>query len=88
MDWKPIDQNMIEDRQDRYKQRKRTTGDKMQKIQLYVGTLEDINGKWLSYFQKIPPRQREREEKEYIVMTKDDQGILDLINVGKRCYSL
>ncbi|OZC10620.1 hypothetical protein X798_02369, partial [Onchocerca flexuosa] len=55
MDWKSIDQH----------NRRRTmiTSDKMEKIELYVATLVNINDKWLNCLYKIPSKRGEGDRR-------------------------
>ncbi|MCP9257720.1 Pao retrotransposon peptidase family protein [Dirofilaria immitis] len=81
----PVDQQLTqEETRHLYEVRKRTIGEKLEKIEQYVSILEIINNSWLDYIQKTKNAARKKEEEEiYIEMADQEKGILRLLSQGR-----
>ncbi|MCP9264373.1 Pao retrotransposon peptidase family protein [Dirofilaria immitis] len=81
----PVDQQLTqEETRHLYEVRKRTIGEKLERIEQYVSILEIINNNWLDYIQKTTNAARKKEEEEiYIEMADQEKGILRLLSQGR-----
>ncbi|MCP9261978.1 Pao retrotransposon peptidase family protein [Dirofilaria immitis] len=85
-DLSPVDQQLTqEETRHLYEVRKRTIGEKLERIEQYVSILEIINNNWLDYIQKTTNAARKKEEEEiYIEMADQEKGILRLLSQGRK----
>ncbi|VIO93638.1 Uncharacterized protein BM_BM17495 [Brugia malayi] len=73
MDLTPLDQKAtVEVLCQQYEARARIIKEKLMRLEKYVGTLENINDKWLEHIQLAPMSQKKKEEK-YEQMANDDR---------------
>uniref|UniRef100_A0AAF5PJS5 DUF1758 domain-containing protein n=1 Tax=Wuchereria bancrofti TaxID=6293 RepID=A0AAF5PJS5_WUCBA len=81
----PPDRNqLLEEQKQQYEIKKQIVKDKAKRLEMYVGTLETINQKWLDFIQQITiTTKRKEEEEKYEKMVNDKQGILHMINSSK-----
>ncbi|MCP9260849.1 hypothetical protein DINM_003995 [Dirofilaria immitis] len=81
----PVDQQLTqEEMRHLYEVRKRTTEEKLERIEQFVSILEIINNNWLDYIQKTKNASRKKEEEEiYIEMADQEKGILRLLSQGR-----
>ncbi|MCP9266373.1 Homocysteine S-methyltransferase 1 [Dirofilaria immitis] len=81
----PVDQQLTqEETRHLYEVRKRTIGEKLERVEQYVSILEIININWLDYIQKTTNAARKKEEEEiYIEMADQEKGILRLLSQGR-----
>ncbi|MCP9263591.1 putative Gag protein [Dirofilaria immitis] len=81
----PVDQQLTqEETRHLYEVRKRTIGEKLERIEQYVSILEISNNNWLDYIQKTTNAARKKEEEEiYIEMADQEKGILRLLSQGR-----
>ncbi|MCP9259467.1 Pao retrotransposon peptidase family protein [Dirofilaria immitis] len=81
----PVDQQLTqEETRHLYEVRKRSIGEKLERIEQYVSILEIINNNWLDYIQKTTNAARKKEEEEiYIEMADQEKGILRLLSQGR-----
>uniref|UniRef100_A0A1I7VXR4 DUF1758 domain-containing protein n=1 Tax=Loa loa TaxID=7209 RepID=A0A1I7VXR4_LOALO len=70
----------LKDQKQQYEIKKRIVKDKIKRFELYVGTLETINQKWLDLIQQANKPTKKEEEGKYEGMVNDKQGILHMIN--------
>uniref|UniRef100_A0AAF5PZA6 Uncharacterized protein n=1 Tax=Wuchereria bancrofti TaxID=6293 RepID=A0AAF5PZA6_WUCBA len=61
----PPDRNLpLEEQKQQYEIKKRIVKDKAKRLEMYVGTLETINQKWLDFIQQITTTTKRKEEEE------------------------
>uniref|UniRef100_A0A1I7VNJ9 Gag protein n=1 Tax=Loa loa TaxID=7209 RepID=A0A1I7VNJ9_LOALO len=73
------DRNQPQDQKQQYEIKKRIVKDKVKRFDIYVGTLEMINQKWLDLIQQAMKTAKKEEEQKYEEMFNDKQGILHMI---------
>lgn len=77
------EEEAVEIQYQEYERPIRIINEKAWRVTTHVSTLEKISEKWLNFIERIPIEKKDGEEKKYEVMSKEKEGILELIEDGR-----